>query len=1266
MSAESHFTSADPPNSNETPFGLSIDQLTVLQDQRDPYTLEVLGGIEGLESKLNTSITSGLSTGSGSDSETSYPPALAKGLDLEAREAYYGENKLPERKPKSFIQLVWIALQDKVLVLLSIVAAVSLAIGLYETFGQPTKYDEAGDALPKVEWVEGVAIIVAIVIVSGVGAGNDWQKERQFVKLNRKKENHEVTVIRDGHTQNISVFSVLVGDLVSLEPGDILSTDGILVNGYGIKTDESALTGESANVRKSPAKEVLSKIHADPSLVPHTKGLDPYMMSGSKVLEGSGSYIVTSVGVNSFHGKMLLSLQTEPEDTPLQEKLNVIAEAIAKIGSLAALVMFIVLFIRFLVQLRGSDLDGAEKGQNFLTILITAITIIVVAVPEGLPLAVTLALAFATTRMIKDNNLVRVLKACETMGGATAICSDKTGTLTQNRMSIVTGSLGVNSRFLIDPDTIVSEMSDEEKKDSEVAFNGDSSAPSAQEFVSKLTAYAREVIMESIVANCSAFETLHDPNDPNKERFIGSKTETALLNFSRNYLDMGDLEKERSAINVLRVYPFDSAKKFMATVIAKPSGKGVRLLVKGAAEIMVGLCSNIYDESSDSIRSISAEELEMYQDRISQYGSQSLRTIGLIYRDFDDITSWEPSKAREASMFNGMTLLGIVGIMDPLRPGVKKAVADCQHAGVVVRMVTGDNLLTAKSIAKDCGILQTDSDTVMEGPDFRKLSSAEIQRILPNLRVLARSSPDDKRVLVKNLKEMGDTVAVTGDGTNDAPALKLADVGFSMGIAGTEVAKEASEIILMDDNFSSIVKAIIWGRTVNDAVKKFLQFQLTVNITAVILTFVSAVASSDNESVLTAVQLLWVNLIMDTLAALALATDPPSISSLDRKPDNRKVSLITPTMWKIILGEATYQLIVSFILDFGGPHFFSTETPEQVVQVHALVFNTFVWMQYFKMFVARRLDNKMNMFEGIWRNWYYVVVSAIILGAQILIMFVGGAAFSIERQTGVQWAIAICCGFGSIPVGLLLRCIPDEWLIAIFPTRLYRFIGRVCGQLMFWRRWTRKNKPEIRVAADEESGVDVINYKWPAPFEQVKSDLMILKLRGGRWSQIKSKPKKMYTNFRQSISNSSASSIRSPQDSYQTGTTIANDTGNSQAEFSSSPSSPVSNHAPLLNVEAPTTPTPTPAPAATVDNDGFLAVPGQQSSSSSSSPQRPFRLGRSRGSSTSSRSSYSIEALTMVPTLVGGAIAGWAPEAVNNNNNNNTGTSSNARSSNDR
>jgi Ca2+-transporting ATPase len=399
----------------------------------------------------------------------------------------------------------------------------------------------------------------------------------------------------------------------------------------------------------------------------------------------------------------------------------------------------------------------------------------------------------------------------------------------------------------------------------------------------------------------------------------------------------------------------------------KEAGVTYRVHIKGASETLLGRCSKVLSvhdpayryQTNDTEDNFEVKVRKMTEDNhtrmskvIQSYASRSLRTIALCYRDYDH---WPPRKSKKYFQEeevdvpyedlvedNDLTLIGVVGIEDPLRPGVKDAVVACQKAGVFVRMVTGDNMTTAKSIAKQCGIY-TSGGIVMEGPVFRHLSPAEMDEVIPRLQVLARSSPEDKRILVGRLKELGETVAVTGDGTNDAPALKLADVGFSMGITGTEVAKEASSIILMDDNFSSIVKAVSWGRCVNDAVKKFLQFQLTVNITAVLLTFISAVASSSQKSVLTAVQLLWVNLIMDTFAALALATDPPSDELLLRNPEPRSAPLITFPMWKMIIGQSIFQVVVTLILLYSD----ILDYPSESTFLQTVVFNTFVWCQIF-------------------------------------------------------------------------------------------------------------------------------------------------------------------------------------------------------------------------------------------------------------------------------------------------------------------------------
>lgn len=533
-----------------------------------------------------------------------------------------------------------------------------------------------------------------------------------------------------------------------------------------------------------------------------------------------------------------MAMRQDVEPTPLQVKLDKLAKSIAKLASAASFLLLLILTFRLVATFPGSPLSPAEKASRFMEILIVSVTIIVVAVPEGLPLAITLSLAFATTQMVKMNNLVRILKSCEVMGNATTVCSDKTGTLTQNKMTVVTGTFG-----------------DESFDDK----NPGSSDSRSSQFAQRLTPEQKRLLIESVAINSTAFE-----GEGGEFGFIGSKTETALLGFAKNVLGMTSLSQERTSAQVVQMLPFDSSMKCMGAVQQLSNGT-YRLLVKGASEILLSYSS--YLATPTGAISMDGHEIQKFAKVIDSYAQQSLRTIGIIYKDFPQ---WppvgaenpdDPSQAADlGALLQDMTYLGVVGIQDPLRPGVPEAVEKCRHAGVIVRMVTGDNIVTAKAIATDCGIYS--DGIVMEGPEFRQLSEQDMDAVLPRLQVLARSSPEDKRVLVTRLRKLGGIVAVTGDGTNDGPALKAADIGFSMGIAGTEVAKEASAIILMDDNFASILTALMWGRSVNDAVQKFLQFQITVNITAMLVAFITAIQDPEMRSVLTAVQLLWINLFM--------------------------------------------------------------------------------------------------------------------------------------------------------------------------------------------------------------------------------------------------------------------------------------------------------------------------------------------------------------------------------------------------------------------
>ncbi|KAK9477016.1 hypothetical protein V1514DRAFT_145018 [Lipomyces japonicus] len=1187
-----------------TPFSVSPNQLALLQQDHRLAILHELGGLAGLELKLNVKADVGLSPDE----------------DFSVREKAYGRNVLPDKKTVSLFKLILIAMSDKMLILLSVAAVISFSLGMYQSFGTPPEYDREGNVIPKVDWIEGVAILVAVVIVVLVGALNDWQKELQFAALNKKKDDRQVKVIRGGKAISISIFDVQAGDVMLLEPGDMIPVDGVLIQAQGVRCDESAATGESKSLKKITAEDAINRYNevgpnAASALL---EKIDPFVLSGSKVLEGFGHFLVTSVGQNSAHGKTMMDLRSgddELESTPLQAKLNVIAEEIAKWGGGISVLLFFILLFRFLGELPNNHDTPTQKGESFMQYLITAVTLIAVAVPEGLPLAVTLALAFATKRMLKDNNLVRVLKSCETMGNATTICSDKTGTLTQNKMTVVEGTIGINFQFATntgtsrDQDLLQDVYTDPFKEKLNVE-----DVVSIHSLLDRISEPVKNVLLQSIFVNTTAFEDAES-----EEIFVGSKTETALLGFARHHLAMGPLDSERSSTKIVQLFPFDSSKKAMGAVIQLPSG-AYRLFIKGASEIVLaqavntvvtGINSDFEKTSADGIQleEITSDRREYIENSITSYAEKSLRTIGLVYRDYE---SWPPTglETQEdnkvqvknfSDVFSQTTWVGLVGIMDPLRPGVTDAVKDCQRAGVVVRMVTGDNLITAKAIATECGIY-TEGGLVLEGPKFRSLDPKERDAIIPKLQVLARSSPQDKRLLVQRLKRLGETVAVTGDGTNDAPALTMADVGFAMGIAGTEVAKEASDIILMDDNFMSIVKALLWGRAVNDAVKKFLQFQLTVNITAVTLTFISAIVSSEGESVMTAVQLLWVNLIMDTFAALALATDPPTRSLLDRKPSKRSDGLISITMWKMIIGQAILQLIITFVLHFAGQKIWGLRDDQTrlLQELDSMVFNTFVWLQFFNMFVNRRLDNKVNFFEGISKNKFFFLIAAIMCGGQILIMFVGGNAFSIVRLNGVQWAVSIVGGFLSVPVGLFLRlCVPDQVAYRIYqPVGIvFKFAwGYVTAGFKFL--WPFKNKKATESNDDEEQIVgagkdeDVIelrspggtvvgfNYEWNPAIEQVRADLIFMRrVRGGRLRELKFKPRQLY--YRTFKSKSSL-----PQES------------SSVSSSSSEVAGPSNNRLP-------------------------------QSSPSSIAPR--------------SRSGSSISALTMVPSIVGGAVAGWSP-----------------------
>ena len=942
------------------------------------------GGVEGVAAHLGTDLKAGLPTND---------PNAAERVEV------FGVNVNPEPPHDSLLKLYLTALKDPTLIILNVAALISLVLGLTVDEDKATG------------WIEGAAILFAVQLVAWVTAFNDFGKERQFRNLNKVKENRRVKIIRSGEEREISIFELVVGELVILDTGDQVPADGLFVSGYNLQTDESVMTGETDAVKKNENK--------------------PFMLSGCQVTEGVGQMLVTAVGPWSEWGITLGKLQEESEDTPLQKKLNFMAAQIGKIGLFMAVITVSALFISFCVQVfLLSDCDDKiiAAGSPFVLcappdfqlswisewvhFFIIGVTIVVVAVPEGLPLAVTISLAYSMKKMMKDNNLVRHLSACETMGGATQICSDKTGTLTQNRMTVMKGYLAG------------------------IFYE---SVPAASDLATNVV----NLINVGIAVNSKAFISL---NEVGLLDFVGNKTECALLVFCQKL--GGDYREIRSASVVKQLYAFSSARKRMSVIVAQPDNKPkpFRIYTKGASEMVLQLCTHVLNTAGEVV-SLDEVTRQQMAEGIQSMASEGLRTIGLAYKDLaKEEASWETDAPDE-----GLICVGIVGIKDPVRPEVPPAVRQCMEAGIVVRMVTGDNISTAMKIAQECGIL-TDG-IAMEGPKFRQLSPEAMDRIIPKLQVLARSSPSDKYLLVQRLKRMGEVVAVTGDGTNDAPALKEADVGLSMGLAGTEVAKEASDIVIMDDNFSSIVKAVMWGRCVYDNIRKFLQFQLTVNIVALSVAFIGAVTQRGTP--LTAVQLLWVNLIMDTMAALALGTEGPTPELLQRKPYGRYDFLLSYIMMRNMLGQALYQLaVLLFLLYFGHLVFPISEGSREH---YTIIFNAFVQCQIFNEINSRKINDEMNVFAGMATNPIFLSILVITFVLQWMFVEYGGAAVQTVPLDFNSWVGCVLIGVISLPIGFLLRLVPVPVESA------QKFRTGLCG---------RRLKPSVEEGDAEMDDVD--------------------------------------------------------------------------------------------------------------------------------------------------------------------------------------------------
>ncbi|KAL4386727.1 hypothetical protein GQ457_09G010880 [Hibiscus cannabinus] len=920
-------------------FQLCADELGSIVEGHDVKKLKFHGGVDGIAGKLSTSTAKGLTADTGL---------------LNKRQEIFGINKFAEAEAKGFFVFVWEALQDMTLMILGGCAIVSLAVGIAME-GWP---DGAHD---------GLGIVASILLVVFVTATSDYRQSLQFKDLDKEKKKITIQVTRNDCRQKMSIYDLLPGDIVHLNIGDQVPADGLFVSGFSVLIDESSLTGESEPV--------------------YVNDKNPFMLSGTKLQDGSCKMLVTTVGMRTQWGKLMATLSEGGDDeTPLQVKLNGVATIIGKVGLFFAVVTFAVMVQGLVVRKLQEGTIWSWYGDELLKLLeyfAVAVTIIVVAVPEGLPLAVTLSLAFAMKKMMNDKALVRHLAACETMGSATSICSDKTGTLTTNRMTVVKSCICMN----------VKEVSNVDKAS----------------FCSEIPESALKLLLQSIFLNSGG--EIVTGKDGQRE-ILGTPTETALLELGLSL--GGDPQAERQASKTVKVEPFNSTKKRMGVVLELPGGT-LRAHTKGASEIVLAGCDKVINSNGDVVP-LDERSINHLNDIINQFANEALRTLCLGYMELE--TGFSPDSAIPVS---GYTCLGIVGIKDPVRPGVKESVAICRTAGITVRMVTGDNINTAKAIAKECGIL-TDDGVAIEGPDFREKTQEEMLNLIPKIQVIARSSPMDKHTLVKQLRTTFDeVVAVTGDGTNDAPALHEADIGLAMGIAGTEVAKESADVIILDDNFTTILTVAKWGRSVYINIQKFVQFQLTVNIVALIVNFSSACLTG--SAPLTAVQLLWVNMIMDTLGALALATEPPTDELMKRLPVGRKGNFISNVMWRNIFGQSLYQLVVIWCLQAKGKEIFGLDGPDSTLTLNTLIFNSFVFCQVFNEISSRNME-EIDVFSGILNNYVFVTVLGCTALFQVVIIEFLGTFASTTPLTCAQWCLSILIGFIGMPIAAGLKTVP--------------------------------------------------------------------------------------------------------------------------------------------------------------------------------------------------------------------------------------------------
>ncbi|TWV14033.1 calcium-translocating P-type ATPase, PMCA-type [Bacteroidaceae bacterium HV4-6-C5C] len=848
----------------------------------------------------------------------------------------YGWNLLTPPKRPSLWKLYFEKFQDPVVRVLLVAALFSLGISIIEN-----------------EYAETIGIIAAILLATGIGFFFEYDANKKFDLLNAVNEETSVKVIRNGRVQEIPRKEVVVDDIIILETGEEIPADGELLEAVSLQINESNLTGEPI-VNKTVRKEDFDD---------EATYASNQVMRGTTVVDGHGTMRVTSIGDSTEIGKVAKqSTEQSGEPTPLNIQLTKLANIIGKVGFSVAGIAFVVFFVKDVLLVYdfasfSTFSDWLPALEDTLQYFMMAVTLIVVAVPEGLPMSVTLSLALNMRRMLATNNLVRKMHACETMGAITVICTDKTGTLTQNLMQVYESKFyGLTNNSSLGEDQLST------------------------------------LIQEGISVNSTAF--LEQVGATEKPKGVGNPTEVALLLWldrqGKNYLWL------REQSQVIDQLTFSTERKFMATLVQSPLiGKRV-LYIKGAPEIVLGKCKEVV-MSDKSVES--SEYRTEVEKQLFAYQNMAMRTLGFAYKIVDEE---DGNDCADLVAKGDLSFLGIVAISDPVRTDVPAAVAKCESAGINIKIVTGDTPGTATEIARQIGLWKSeDTDrNRITGTEFTALTDEEALDRVMDLKIMSRARPTDKQRLVQLLQQRGAVVAVTGDGTNDAPALNHAQVGLSMG-TGTSVAKEASDITLLDDSFNSIGTAVMWGRSLYKNIQRFIVFQLTINFVALFIVLIGSFIGT--ELPLTVTQMLWVNLIMDTFAALALASIPPSESVMNEKPRKSDDFIITKGMQRNIYGVG---ILFLFVL-MGMLLYFDHALNGMTVQRLTIFFTTFVMLQFWNLFNARVFGTNDSAFKGISKSYGMEVIALAILLGQFLIVQFGGAVFRTEPLDFSTWIIIL-------------------------------------------------------------------------------------------------------------------------------------------------------------------------------------------------------------------------------------------------------------------